>query len=204
LTAFAVMLALALSSALAYGQVSTHLRLSEYQKTEWQVEDGLPENYVRMIAQRPDGQLLLATSFGLATFDGVRFQEVAVAGLSSGETVNAILYGRDGALWVGTDGHGVIHTTDTGAINISEVAGRMNERVRALYEDAQSALWIATQNGVERYKDGRLEVFAEAGMISARTKAALAQARKRGVKLGGRRRKVIGVDTLARRSTAKW
>lgn len=32
----------------------------------------------------------------------------------------------------------------------------------------------------------------EAGLISARTKAALAQARKRGVKLGGRRRKVIG------------
>jgi DNA invertase Pin-like site-specific DNA recombinase len=32
----------------------------------------------------------------------------------------------------------------------------------------------------------------EAGLISARTKAALAQAKKRGVKLGGRRRKVIG------------
>src|SRR3984957_7380139 len=33
----------------------------------------------------------------------------------------------------------------------------------------------------------------EAGMISARTKAALAQAKKRGVKLGGRRRKVMGM-----------
>ena len=29
----------------------TTLRLSEYQKQNWQVEDGLPENYVRMIAQ---------------------------------------------------------------------------------------------------------------------------------------------------------
>jgi DNA invertase Pin-like site-specific DNA recombinase len=39
----------------------------------------------------------------------------------------------------------------------------------------------------------------EAGMISARTKAALAQARKRGVKLGGRRRKVIGVDARGKK-----
>jgi DNA invertase Pin-like site-specific DNA recombinase len=38
----------------------------------------------------------------------------------------------------------------------------------------------------------------EAGLISARTKAALAQARKRGVKLGGRRRKVIGEDAKGR------
>jgi DNA invertase Pin-like site-specific DNA recombinase len=34
----------------------------------------------------------------------------------------------------------------------------------------------------------------EAGMISARTKAALAAAKKRGKKLGGRRRKIVGHD----------
>jgi hypothetical protein len=37
---------------------------SEYQKQNWQVEDGLPENNIRMIAQRPDGALLLATASG--------------------------------------------------------------------------------------------------------------------------------------------
>src|SRR6202051_3908363 len=37
-----------------------------------------------------------------------------------------------------------------------------------------------------------------ARMISKRTKNALAQARKRGVKLGGRRRKVIGKDSKGR------
>jgi DNA invertase Pin-like site-specific DNA recombinase len=35
----------------------------------------------------------------------------------------------------------------------------------------------------------------EAGMISARTKAALVAAKKRGKKLGGRRRKVLGQDS---------
>jgi hypothetical protein len=68
----------------------TTLRLSEYQKQDWQVEDGLPENYVRMLTQRPDGVLLLATSFGLATFDGQRFQNepIEADGLVDNEAVN--------------------------------------------------------------------------------------------------------------------
>ena len=35
-----------------------------------------------------------------------------------------------------------------------------------MYEDAQGVLWIATQNGVERFVDGKIEVLSEAGMIS--------------------------------------
>ena len=102
----------------------TTLRLSEYQKQDWQVEDGLPENYVRMIAQRPDGVLLLATSSGLATFDGQRFQNVPIEvdGLVNNEAVNTMLYGRGHDLWIGTDGRGVLHRTSSGTINISERA----------------------------------------------------------------------------------
>src|SRR6201984_37929 len=84
------------------------LRLSEYQKQDWQGEDGLPENYVRMIAQRPDGVLLLATSSGLATFDGQRFQNVPIEvdGLINNEAVNTMLYDSHHDLWIGTDGRG--------------------------------------------------------------------------------------------------
>ena len=146
----------------------TTLRLSEYQKQDWQVEDGLPENYVRTITQRPDGILLLATSFGLATFDGQRFQNepIEVDGLVDNEAVNTMLYGRDHDLWIGTDGRGVLHCTASGTINISERAGRFNERIRLMYEDAQGILWIATQNGVERFRDVKIEILSAAGMIS--------------------------------------
>jgi ligand-binding sensor domain-containing protein/signal transduction histidine kinase len=146
----------------------TALRLSEYQKQDWQVEDGLPENYVRMIAQRPDGVLLLATSSGLATFDGQRFQNVPIEvdGLVDNEAVNTMLYGRNHDLWIGTDGRGVLHRTSSGTINISARAGKFNERIRTMYEDAQGVLWIATQNGIERFIDGKIEVLSEAGMIS--------------------------------------
>jgi ligand-binding sensor domain-containing protein/signal transduction histidine kinase len=144
------------------------LRLSEYQKQDWQVEDGLPENNVRMIAQQPDGTLLLANSSGLSSFDGQRFQSlpIEVAGLVDHEAVNAILYGRNGDLWIGTDGRGVLRRTSTGTVNVSEQAGRFNERIRTLHQDAAGAIWIATQNGIERFAEGHLEVITGAGMIS--------------------------------------
>lgn len=143
------------------------LQLPDYQKQNWQVEDGLPENNVRMIGQRPDGRLLLATSSGLATFDGLHFQALAGLGSSDREAVNAFLEEKDGTLWIGTDGSGVLKCTPSGGVtNISELAGRPNERIRNFFRDSAGALWIATQNGIERYRDGKLEIFPEAGMTS--------------------------------------
>lgn len=144
-----------------------NLPLSEYQKQNWQVEEGLPENNVRMIAQRPDGRLLLATSSGLSTFDGLHFGGLSISGASDGEAVNAFLEEKDGTLWIGTDGRGVLrHTASGSLVNISEEAGRMNERIRNFYRDAAGTLWIATQNGIERYRDGQLQILGKAGMIS--------------------------------------
>jgi len=143
------------------------LKLSEYQKQDWQVEDGLPENNVRMIAQRPDGLLLLATSSGLSTFDGQHFQRLPIEdhGLIDNEAVNAVLLNHDD-LWIGTDGRGVLHHSASGTVDISEHAGFHNERIRMMYRDMQGVLWIATQNGIERLVNDHLEPVAGTGMIS--------------------------------------
>jgi ligand-binding sensor domain-containing protein/signal transduction histidine kinase len=164
---FALLLITSSWAAYPASAAQMSIRLSEYQKQYWQVEDGLPENNVRMIAQQPGGLLLLATASGLTTFDGLHFQSLAIPGDADGEAVNAILIGKDGDLWIGTDGRGVLQYSGSGPPNnISELAGRMNERVRMLYQDSSGILWIATQNGIERYHDGQLESLSEAGMIS--------------------------------------
>ena len=136
------------------------------------MEDGLPENNVRMVAQKPDGTLLIATSAGLAEFDGQRFRDLPTNGdreAGSGadqEAVNAVLPDGNDALWIGTDGRGVLHQTRSGTINISEKGGFFHERIRMLYKDTGGTLWIATQNGVERYANERLEAIPGTGMIS--------------------------------------
>lgn len=167
------LLAALLAQALPSGaRPPTPLQLSEYQKQDWQGESGLPENNVRMIAQKLDGSLLLATSSGIASFDGVRFVSLAIndasqaAGIADNEAVNAILPGGNEELWIGTDGRGVLHQTRLGTVNISERFGFFNERIRAFYRDSSGVLWIATQNGVERLAQDHLTRVAGVGMIS--------------------------------------
>ncbi len=72
------MLLLVLALSCCPPAVSATVRLSEYQKQEWQVEDGLPQSELRAITQVPGGRLLIATYGGVASFDGLRFSPIRV------------------------------------------------------------------------------------------------------------------------------
>src|SRR5437667_334636 len=75
---------------------SATVRLSEYQKQEWQVEDGLPQSELRAITQVPGGRLLIATYGGVASFDGLRFSPIRVDAKdpAASEPVNSLLLSR--------------------------------------------------------------------------------------------------------------
>jgi ligand-binding sensor domain-containing protein len=144
------LLLLALSPCLP--AVSATVNLSEYQKQEWQVEDGLPQSELRAITQVPGGRLLIATYGGVASFDGLRFTPIHVDAKdpAASEAVNALLVSRSGDLWIGTDDRGIIRQTAGTAINVSEQAGFYQERIRGLFEDSTGIIWAATHDGIER------------------------------------------------------
>ncbi len=147
--------------------VPYHQAEAEYQRQSWQVEDGLPESNVRSITQRADGSLLLATFSGVFTFDGINFRPLPMFTGNNFNTdaINTVLPAPDGTLWIGMDGSGVLRQTASGTINISAAAGHRNERIRAMYIDQENTLWVATQFGVERYRNGQFEMFAGSGII---------------------------------------
>jgi hypothetical protein len=60
----------ALMGALTAHAGAASLRISQYQKQSWQVENGRPTGNVRAIVQTPDGMLLIASSAGMVSFDG--------------------------------------------------------------------------------------------------------------------------------------
>jgi len=109
--------------------------LSEYQKRDWQVEDGLPQGNVRTVVQDPRGLLLIGTGGGMVSFDGITFapSPVDASDIGAHEPVNALLFARNGDLWIGTDDRGVIHRSARGSVNVSEKAGLLQERKNFLH-----------------------------------------------------------------------
>ena len=134
-----------------------------YNVRTWQVDDGLPQNSVHAITQTPDGYLWVGTREGLARFDGVRFTlpgETAPRQLSQA-WITALCAGRDGSLWIGCEGHGVVHWKDGKFTHLSEADGLISSQIRCLLEGPDGALWIGSEGGVTRYSDGKFTNFTE-------------------------------------------
>ncbi len=80
-------------------------RAAPYRVTNWQVEDGLPQNTIQKITQTSDGYLWLATTHDVIRFDGLEFRILAGDDLSNFDfrSVRCLFGDQDGALWIGTN-----------------------------------------------------------------------------------------------------
>ena len=78
--------------------------ITQYVHDAWQAPEGLPQDWVRSIAQTRDGYIWFATEEGLARFDGVRFTVFDRSNTNAlrSNIIRALLAGRDGSLWIGT------------------------------------------------------------------------------------------------------
>lgn len=59
---------------LTFGHIFTPTAAAQYRFDHWTTDEGLPHNAINSILQTRDGYLWLATSDGLARFDGVQFK----------------------------------------------------------------------------------------------------------------------------------
>lgn len=153
-----------LSAALATAACCFALKpgrlISQIQKRHWQIEDGLPHNYVNAIAHAPDGYLLIGTDEGLVRFDGVRFSaaEVDPALHLERRWITSLLPSRQGGYWLGTY-DGAIYRIEDGRAKFTRTTGAP---VQGLFEEASGALWFDS-NAVHRLADGKAEVFPACG-----------------------------------------
>ena len=129
------------SPGIGYGEVPFTFR-------SWQREQGLPENYVRALAQTRDGYLWVGSDDGVSRFDGVSFFPLGLQeGFQSGP-VKVLLGDSRGALWIGSEGGG-LNCWQGGKLTTFTVReGLPSDSITALAQDARGRIWVGTQAGL--------------------------------------------------------
>jgi signal transduction histidine kinase/ligand-binding sensor domain-containing protein len=140
-------------------------------------ESGLPQDTVTCMAQRQGGYLWLGTNDGLVRFDGAQFTSVDLSvpqGLKvSG--VYALLEDREGGLWIGTNNSQVLYYKDGRIVPIlwpGIVPHLQPTFIRGIHQARDGSVWIASEDGLFRYRGGRItEITAHEGLTSNRVEA---------------------------------
>ena len=126
--------------------------------------------WVGILAEGPGlglGRLIggIAKPFVTPTFDGSKV------------VVNAMVFDRDGNLWVGTVGKGLFRIRGNVVDHFQHKDGLSGDSVLALFEDREGIVWTVTTNGIDSFRDPRVTIFsareglgadAAAGVLASR------------------------------------
>ncbi|MCX6928327.1 MAG: hypothetical protein NT154_34730, partial [Verrucomicrobia bacterium] len=142
---------------------------TDYLVRNWQTEDGLPDNTVTAIQQTTNGYLWLGTFNGLVRFDGVQFKTYDAANTPElrSSRILSLLADPAGALWIGTEGGGLVRMADGGFQSVPLAGYGSSESISALFGDRNGALWISVSGkGIARIRSGDVQTFAEPDELS--------------------------------------
>jgi ligand-binding sensor domain-containing protein/signal transduction histidine kinase len=136
---------------------------SQYIRTDFTVEDGLPDNTVNAITQTANGSLWVGTESGLASFDGRTFTQVRlrIPGALPPSIISSLVEGSDGDLWVGSDA-GIIripkrdlddpYLEDSTAFRLGE---HQSDEIEVLFKARDGTIWAGTSHGLYRFEGNR-------------------------------------------------
>jgi signal transduction histidine kinase len=133
--------------------------LTQYSRTIWTQESGLPQDTIRAIVQTKDGYLWLGTDEGLARFDGYEF---AVFNKTNGDlpdnSITALAAANDGGLWIGTS-NGLTEYREGRFQTFTVKQGLPDAAITALLVDRAGALWVVAGVYLSRYQNGQFTNF---------------------------------------------
>ncbi|MGD0813774.1 MAG: two-component regulator propeller domain-containing protein [Verrucomicrobiota bacterium] len=150
----------------------------------WQREQGLPQNFVRALAQTRDGYLWVGSDAGVSRFDGVRFVSFGLPeGFQTGP-VQTLMGDDQGALWIGSVGRGLGRWQNGRFTAFVSGDGLPSDTVNALAEDSEGKLWVGTDSGLAVWQNGHLETPSAVAELAGKQITALFSRRKGAMWIG--------------------
>jgi ligand-binding sensor domain-containing protein len=130
--------------------------------------DLMPEPVTSTVLADGAGQLWIGTrSRGLCRFrpsSGIRHFDTS-SGLC-GDRVRVLSADPLGRIWVGTEDGGVTRIDPDGMHTLNSRNGLLSDHVTSIVEDGSGGVWIGTDRGLNRWREGVIDVFGPGSALS--------------------------------------
>jgi len=136
----------------------------------WQWRPGPPRFYhvpfgtfsVQDLGEAANGALLIPLPGRLARFEAGKLetQSPYPAPADKVEGVR-LLRDRDGGVWIGTAGAGLVHVHNGRTDVFSQADGLSGNIVTSLFEDREGDVWVSTLGGLDRFRNCAIATYAE-------------------------------------------
>jgi signal transduction histidine kinase/ligand-binding sensor domain-containing protein len=123
--------------------------------TQFTMRDGLTNNSVTAICANSSQGVLVATGTTLHQLVDGRFQALNGLVEKNDGQISHLLSARDGSVWLGF--HGQVKRWKDGKVTTYTWPHYLSPGINQLQEDPQSNLWVATERGVSRLRNGQFE-----------------------------------------------
>ncbi|MGH7980034.1 MAG: two-component regulator propeller domain-containing protein, partial [Limisphaerales bacterium] len=87
--------------------------------------------------------------------------------LKNSSSITALCAGKDQALWIGTDGGGLVRLHNGVFSAFTTNNGLAGNKILAIYQSADGSLWIGTTTGMSRYRNGRFRTYTTRDGLSS-------------------------------------
>ena len=134
----------------------------------WRWRPGSPKFYrlagelngIRALGEDADGTLLVGWKGGIYRFVDGKTEAYPVSGIRQQFRASRILRDHGGGLWIATGGQGLVHVHPGRADAFAQADSLSGDNVTALFEDREGDVWVATADGLDRFRDFAVATFA--------------------------------------------
>ena len=130
---------------------------------------------IQTIGEDNDGTLLIGWNSGISRFIEGKTEEHPLVGKARPFLPKRMIRDRDGALWIATVDHGIVHVHNGRTDVFTEFVGLSGERANTLFEDREGNIWVGTMSGLDRFRDSTVStLFVNQGLSSPRIRSVVA------------------------------